>query len=105
MTKKLIKKGEQIILLEPLYYSEEFGGILTKKEADKEGYDYGRVPYFKRRTLFTATESGNLNNIDFEDEEERSFIVDAGYCPRKIKVIKTKKDGLKKKGGNKLNVR
>lgn len=84
------------MLLEAMYYSKEFEGVLTEKEAGKEGYDYSRVPYFKKGTLFIATESGNLNNIDFEDEEGRSFIIDAGFGPRKIKIIRKKKKGGKK---------
>ena len=87
-----IKKGQQIILLESMYYSEQFGGILTKKEADDEGYNYSRIPYFKSKTKFTAEEDGDLNSVNFYNVDTgQNFNVDSGFGPRKVKVLPFKK--------------
>jgi len=86
--KKLIqvKIGEKITLLEPIFYSNEFGGLLTESEAENQEMDHSKYPYFKKGTILTAIANGPLEKIEFEDKTGRGFVVDAGFGPRKIKL-------------------
>ena len=77
----------KIKILEPIYYSEQFGGAITKREAAIEGVHTDFV-YIKKGTILTSYEPGNILSIDFETSDGSNIRLNAGWGPRKYQLIK-----------------